>query len=198
MKNLIRTRTLSILLAGLVLGFGLVTQQSDVGAASLSTHVVVQISPSLTGTAGILNATASGVKVLDFTLANGTGAEQGDRIYTTTAQITTAGTLSLDVNGGGLLDPFGGTFNLARLKLVYIASSKTNTTALTLLGDANSVPILNTAATTASLLPGDVFLVSRRGSAGIAVTAGTGDIIKIVNAAGATANVDIILVGSSV
>jgi hypothetical protein len=198
MKNLTRTRTLSILLAAVVLVFGLVSQQGDVGAASLSTHVVVQISPTLSGAAGILNATASGTKVLDFTLANGTGAEQGDKIYTTTAQITTAGTLSLDVNGGGLLDPFGGAFNLAKLKFVYIASSKTNTTALTLLGDANSVPILSTAATTTTLLPGDVFMVSRRGSAGITVTAGTGDILKIVNAAGATANVDIILVGSSV
>jgi hypothetical protein len=197
MKKLTRMRTLSMLLAVVALVFGLVAQQSDVSAASLSTDVSMVISPSLSGSAGLLTATASGKKVLAFTLANGTGAEQGDKIYTATAQITTAGTLSLDLNGGGLVDPFGGAFNVARLKLIYIASSKTNTTALTVLGTANAVPILNTAATTLTLGPGDVFAISRRAAAGIVVTAGTGDILQIVNAAGATANVDIILVGAS-
>jgi hypothetical protein len=59
------------------------------------------------------------------------------------------------------------------------------------------VPILNTAATTMTLLPGGTFLMVEPPLAGIAVTATTADLIKIVNAAGATAYVDIVLIGTS-
>jgi hypothetical protein len=52
-------------------------------------------------------------------------------------------------------------------------------------------------ATTLTLGPGDVFLVTRRGSGGIAVTAATGDLVEITNAAGASALVDIVIIGTS-
>ncbi len=59
------------------------------------------------------------------------------------------------------------------------------------------MPILNTAATTITLHPGGIFLIADPSLAAFAVTATTGDVIKIVNAAGASAVVDIVIIGTS-
>lgn len=170
--------------------------QGDVGAATLTTRVSVNIGGSLVGTAGITTPTAavSAIKTID--LANGLGAGQADKVYAVSTTIASAGTLSIDVQGS-LTDAFGAAFTPAKLKVVYVYWSSGNTTNATLFGDAASVPILNTAATTSTLLPGGLFLMVQPPSAGIAVTATTADIIKIVNSAGATASVDVVLVGTS-
>jgi len=189
-------RFLTVGLAALLaIGFGLVNM-GDVGAATLVTRVAVDMSGTLVGTTGLSPTTSklSAPRVMDF--ANGVAAGQADSIYTSTASIATAATLTLDVKGA-LLDPLGTAFTPAKLKVVYIYSQPANTTNLTLFGDAASVPILNTAATTSTLLPGGMFLMVQPPLAGIAVTATSADIIKIVNAAGATAVVDIIIVGTS-
>jgi hypothetical protein len=192
-----RIRILALLAAAAALTIGLGLQLGDVNAANaVSTQVEVKVAPTLSGTVGLASASATATALSQFTLANGTGANQGDLVYTTSAAITTAGTLSIDVKGS-LTDAFGAAFTPAKLRLIYIASKSSNTTDLTLFGDAASVPILNTAATTTTLSPGDVFMVTRRSAAGIAVTASTADIIKIVNGAGATANIEVVLVGSS-
>ncbi len=170
--------------------------QGDVGAASLATNVSVQVGATLSGTVGLATATVPLSVTKQIALLNGVGASQADKIYTNTYAIATAATESIDVKGA-LVDALGAAFTPAKLKAVYIYSQPANTTTLTLFGDVNSVPILNTAATTTTLLPGGLFLLVQPPLAGIAVTAGTGDIIKIVNAAGATANVDVILVGTS-
>jgi hypothetical protein len=168
----------------------------DVGAASLVTNVQVQVGSTLAGTVGLATASVPLSISKQIPLASGVGASQADKIYTQTYAIATAGTQSIDVQAA-LVDALGAAFTPAKLKAVYIYSQSANTTNLTLFGDAASVPILNTAATTVTLLPGGMFLVVQPPLAGIAVTATTADIIKIVNAAGATANVDVVLVGTS-
>lgn len=188
---------------------GALVHQSDVSAASLTSRVLVDVGGSLTGTAGLVTPTATIATRKEISFASGVAANQADSIYHQTASIASGGTLSLDVKGS-LTDVFGTAFTPAKLKAVYIHScgaagttttcpgvTTANTTNLTLFGDTNAVPILNTAATTSTLQPGGIFLVVQPPLAGIAVTAGTGDIIKIVNAAGATAYVDIVLIGTS-
>ena len=189
-----RTLTLAVLAAALLVG--LVAQQGDVNAASLSTRVTVTLAPTLTSTVGLAATTADAKALIDFTLTAGTGANQADMVYTASSTITTGATLSLDLKGS-LVDAFGAAFTPSKLRLVYIASRSSNTTNLTLFGNAASPLILSVATTTATLTPGDFFLVSRRATAGIAVTAGTADIVDIVNAAGASAVVDIVIVGTS-
>jgi hypothetical protein len=168
----------------------------DVGAATLTTRVGVNLSGSLAGTAGLSTPTAVLSAVRTIELANGVGASQADSVYSTTLSITTGATTDVDIKGT-LLDALGTAFTPAKVKAIYIFSATANTTNLTLFGDANSVPILNTAATTATLLPGGIFLMVQPPLAGIAVTAATGDIIQIANAAGATASVDLVIVGTS-
>jgi hypothetical protein len=171
--------------------------QGDVSAASLTAKVVVNITGTLTDATTLTDNQAQIARAWTTSLASGVGAGQADKMYTLKAQsIADAGTLSIDVKGT-LVDAFGAAFTPAKLRTVYIFSATTNTTNLTLFGDANSVPILNTAATTTTLTPGGVFMKVDLSTAGIACTAGTGDIIKVVNAAGAVALVDVVLIGTS-
>jgi len=183
------------LAALLAIAIGLFTQ-GDVGAATLTTNAKINLFAKLANVAGNTTAGAELSVIKEVSLANGVAAGQADKVYSVTLSVTTGATTDVDVQAA-LLDAFGAAFTPAKLKLVYIASAAANTTNLTLFGDTNSVPILNTAATTATLEPGGVFLLVRPTLAGIAVTAGTGDIIQIANAAGATASVDLVLVGTS-
>lgn len=132
--------------------------------------------------------------IQDF--ANGTGLNQASKVFTDTRAILTAATDSMDLNGGTLVDAFGITLVFATVKALIIRSSPSNTTNLTLFGDAASVPLLNTAATTITLQPGGLYVFTAPSIGGVTVTAATGDIIKIVNAAGATANYDIAIIGT--
>lgn len=165
-------------------------------SATLTTRVQVNVNATLADTVGLQSAQADLAVAETLALASGTGLNQADKIYSNTYAIATAGTQSIDVSAA-LTDALGGTFVPVKVKLVLIVSNSANTTNLTLFGDANSLPILNTAATTVTLPPGGIFLLANPSLAGIAVTAGTGDIIKIVNAAGATANVKVVIVGTS-
>lgn len=189
-------------LCALVLAFG---TMGDISAATLTSNVNVTITGTLLDATTLTNNQAQVSKAWQVALANGVGANQADKIYTLKEQtIADAGTLTIDVKAA-LVDAFGAAFTPAKLRMVYIyscggppsCSTAANTTNLTLFGDVNHVPILNTAATTAALKPGGVFLMTDSSAAGIAVTAGTGDIIKIVNAAGAAAKVDVVLIGTS-
>ena len=165
---------------------------------ALSGTVQTNLAFTQTSVGDALGAGTFNLAVLQgIALANGVAINQADVIYKQAATITTAATLSLDLKGGGLLDVFGVAINPVKLVGIYIFSKLSNTTNLTLLGDANSVPILNTAATTVTLKPGGKFEVWDPSLAAITVTAGTGDIVKIVNAAGASALVDIVIVGRS-
>lgn len=171
--------------------------QGDVGAASLTSRIQVSLTGTLTDATTLTDNQASLSVIRTTSLATGVGASQADKIYTLKAQtIADAGTLSIDCKAA-LVDAFGAAFTPAKLRAVYIYSTPTNTTNLTLFGNANSVPILNTAATTSTLRPGGMFLATDISTTGFAVTAATGDIIQIVNAAGAAATVDVVLIGTS-
>ncbi len=187
-----RLRILTALVATLALGL----IASPTTAAELTTHVQVNVKPTLKATVGLGTAEVTATALSDFTLANGTGANQADSVYTATYTIGTGATQSVDLKGA-LVDALGAPFTPAKLRLVKIVSRSSNTTILTLFGDVNSVPILSTAATTTTLTPGDIFFQTNRSAAGWTVTAGTADIIKIVNAAGASAVVDVVFIGTS-
>ena len=88
-------------------------------------------------------------------------------------------------------------FAPVKIKAIYIKAASTNTTNLTLFGDALSVPILNTAATTTTLPPGGVFLKTAPPLAGIAVGAGATDIIQVACGAGAICSYNVVLIGTS-
>lgn len=134
---------------------------------------------------------------LDF--ANGTGANQADVVWSDTRSLGPSASEDLDLIGGGLTDPFGVAFAPARIKAILISSAKANLNDMTLFGDALGPAFLNTAATTITLAPGGVFLLTDPSAAGYPVGAGATDIVQIANAAGTnTISYSIVILGCSI
>jgi len=132
-----------------------------------------------------------------ITLDNGTGANQADKVFTDTRTVTTGATDSIDL-AGSLTDAFGATITLARVKAILVKAASGNTTDLSVARPAANGAVLSSAASDAIVVkPGGVFFWAAPDATAIPVTAGTGDLLSIINAAGASANYDIVIVGAS-
>ncbi len=187
-------------LAALLMIVGLAAQQGDVSAAT-------SLSASVRVSAGGLFANTIALQTVQAVLAfpttamefvDGTGLNQVDMVYTETRTVAASTTEDIDVDAGGLLDAFGQVFTIAELKALIICAATANTNTVTILGDANSVPVLDTAAATMDLKPGGCFVFVDPSAAGVPVTAATGDIIQVENTAGGTTvDLNILILGSS-
>jgi hypothetical protein len=190
-------RTLAGLVAVAMLMAGLLSQQGDVSAAaSLTSKVEVLVTGTLTNPLDLTTATAPMVSRRAQDFANGVGAGQADVIWSDSRTLATGATEDIDLVGGGLTDAFGVAVAPAKLRALIITAATSNTTNLTLFGDAASPAILNTAATTFTLQPGGMFVATWPATAGVTVTATTADILQVVNAAGASATYTIIVIGT--
>ena len=162
--------------------------QTSVVSANLS--FIKTATPS----GGAANAT-QGLSMLR-NLPTGTADGSADIGWVSLARsLTTGATEDIDVRGA-LTDAFG--IAVASVELVGLAvqSAATNTTNLTIGNGSNPLQMFFGATTHSIILkPKDFFVWY--GFAGWATTAGTADIIKVANAAGATALYDIAFLGRS-
>ena len=135
-------------------------------------------------------------------VADGTGADQCDKIWHDSIALATGLSTTLDLSGGLTTTIFGTAvaFTFVKVKAVLIVN--TSTTA----GDelvwngtiANSWlgPFNGSATSKIEIGPDSALFVSSKKD-GWAVTAGTGDIITITNAAGGTITYKIVIAGTS-
>lgn len=135
-------------------------------------------------------------------IVDGTAAGQADLIYAAERSLASASNDDLDLSGG-LTDAFGATITMAEVMGIVVineaANGTANTTDLTIGGATNPfVGFLGATDTIGPIKPGGTFMMFAGDAAGIgAVTAGTGDILRIANSAGATANYQIAIIGRS-
>lgn len=133
-------------------------------------------------------------------LGDGSGAGKADRQYTKTRTLTGSSTEDLDL-AAVLTDIFGATLTFARVKGLFVKASKTNTNNV-IVGAASAnqwATLLNTTGTV-TLRPGAWFgaCCDVSDATGWAVTAGTGDLLKVANSgAGTSVSYDIIVIGNS-
>lgn len=138
-------------------------------------------------------------QLVDFTLANGTAAGQADRIFSDTRTVNASTNDDLDL-AGVLTDSFAATITFVKIKGLFIRSAAANAQNFTV-GNATSnawATLLN-ATGTVTMRPGATLLLAA-GSAdatAYAVTAGTGDILRVANGAGSSITYDIIVIGTS-
>lgn len=132
-------------------------------------------------------------KTYTTTLANGQDANEAESIFTDTR--TTTGNDDLDL-AGGLTDAFGNTITFTNVKAIIIKNSSDSTGVINLgaegsnefssfLGNDNDivkVPI------------GGTFMITNPGADGFAVTAGTGDMLRVAAASGSV-TYDIVIIG---
>jgi len=132
-------------------------------------------------------------------LTTGTAANQADRLWTDTRTIVASGTDDIDL-AGVLTDAFGDTVTLARVKglIVRAADGNTNNVVVGNAATNQFVGFFGAAAHTVAVRPGGVFAIFAPDATGYAVTAGTGDLLRITNSSSGTAvTYDIVVIGAS-
>lgn len=135
-----------------------------------------------------------------FSMANGTGLGQADKIFHDRRTLTASATEDLDL-AGVLLDPFGAAITFARIKVLLIAADSANTNNV-IVGNATTngfISWVGAATHTVTVRPGGLLLLAAADATSYAVTAGTADLLKILNSAGGTSvTYDVVLIGTSV
>ncbi|MFI1371344.1 hypothetical protein ACH4UY_04940 [Streptomyces longwoodensis] len=135
-----------------------------------------------------------------MSLGNGTGAGKADRVFSDRRTLAASANEDLDL-AGVLLDAFGTAITFARVKGLIIAAAAGNTNNV-VIGNptSNAWATLLGATSTVTLRPG-AFLAVGTGTAdatGYAVTAGTGDLLRITNSgAGTSVTYDVHIIGAS-
>lgn len=164
-----------------------------------------QLSMTLTGSTS--DASSDGVtsysmainQTYDKTYSEGTSTDQADRIYDTNGTLAASGTLDIDLSGS-LADRIGNTVVFAKIKRIMVLN-KTSTTGINLQVGAGSNPFITIWIATGDGIkvgPSGVFVWDSPVD-GFAVTAGTGDILRLTNLSGAVScDYRIIIVGTSV
>lgn len=136
-------------------------------------------------------------RLLAFT--NGTLAKQADVMYAD--RLTIAGGANSDIDLlSAVANAAGVNVAAVEVSMIVVASAPANTTVVTIGGaPANAyVGPFGAATDTVKVRPNGIFVVAVDDDAGLgAVTAGTADILRVANAAGASAVVDIMIIGRS-
>lgn len=165
---------------------------------TLSTKMSVSLKSTLSSTLDLVTSRAP----LDYTtavsLASGTGANQADRVFADTRTLAASATEDLDL-AGVLIDPLGATLTFARVKLVLVKAAAGNVNNVNVTRPAsNGVPLFLAAGDGFPVRPGGGNLWWSPDATGVAVTAGTGDLLTFTNSgAGTSVTYDIVIIGAS-
>jgi hypothetical protein len=163
------------------------------------TQVAVSLSATLNSGLKMATASCPIAYAKSIGLSTGTGANQADKIFHDQRTLTASSTENLDL-AGVLVDAFGTTITLLRVKvlLVYAAAANTNNV---LVGGAASNQFINWVGDPTDVVvvrPGGLFLTVAPDATGFAVTPNTGDLLKVANSAGGTSvTYDIVIIGAS-
>lgn len=136
-----------------------------------------------------------------ITLATGTGAGQADLLFSDTRTISASGNDDLDL-AGSLTNAFGASLTFARVKGLIVSAAAANSNNVLVGGDATNTFLtwVESEPDAVVLRPGAT-LALFTGSAdatGYAVTASTGDLLRIRNAAGGSSvTYSIVIIGAS-
>lgn len=166
----------------------------------LSTRATLRITAEQT-TTGAPAVLAPGRAQADYekalVLLSGIGADQADVFYAERKTVAASTTQTTDLSGA-LLNPFGVVATFAKLKLIALINRSATQTLTLQRPAANGVPWLAAAGDAIPVPPGGFAVVAAPTLGGLAaVTAGTGDLVDVVNPAGGPADYDLIAVGTS-
>lgn len=165
---------------------------------ALTTKIVTQVIGTLTSPLDLSTPTDA----LDYTtriaLTSGTGANQADMMWHDQRTINASSNENIDL-AGSLTGAFGTTLTFARIKgLVVAAASGNSNNVQVARGSSNGFTLFLAASDGLVVRPGGIFCWFAPDATGVAVTAGTGDILNIANGgAGTSVTYDIVVIGAS-
>jgi len=165
---------------------------------ALDTTLLMSINATLSNALDLGVASAPLNKAYPLYWPTGTGLSQSDKIFHDTRTVNASTNDDVDL-AGVLTDPFGVALTFARIKAMIIArSDPTNPNNLTIGNGSNPfLTWVGAAAHTITIRPGGLFVLAAPDATAYAVTAGTGDILRIANGSGSAVTYDLILVGAS-
>jgi len=133
----------------------------------------------------------------NYSFTNGTGANQANECFVDTRTLSASATEDLDL-AGGLTDAYGTALTFTKIKAIIIKAAAANTNNVQITRPASNGLVLFMAASDGiALTPGACFAFIAPDANGVAVTAGTGDLLTITNSAGTTGvTYDIVIVGT--
>lgn len=133
---------------------------------------------------------------LQVLLGNGSGANQANNVFHDQRTLAASANEDLDL-AGGLTNAVGDTLTFTKIKAVLIkaAAGNTNNVQVTRPG-TNGAPIFLAAGDGVVLTPGAFMLLVFPDANGVAITAGTGDLINVANSgAGTSVTYDVVIIG---
>ncbi len=165
---------------------------------TLSLQATLKLNSELTSPLDLSTPTSALNFARQMGFTTGAGAKQADLIWGDRRTINASSTDSLDL-AGSLTGPFGNSLTFARIKLLIVAAATGNTNNVNVTRpSSNGVPWALAAGDGFPVVPGGLFLWYAPSAAGVAVTAGTGDLIDLVNSgAGSTVEYEIVIVGAA-
>ncbi len=130
-----------------------------------------------------------------FNIANGTGADQANMIWTDTRTINASSSDDLDLYGG-LTNAFGDAINFANVKGIFIFAAAANTNDV-VVGNDGVAPIdFGATANVVNVKPGGMFCLYDPAANGYTITNTSADVLQIANSSSGTAvTYDIIVFG---
>lgn len=160
----------------------------------------ISLANTLNSTSDLQGTPAAAMAIAkSFGWSSGNGSGQADAVWADTRTIAASSSEALDL-AGVLTDVFGNLLTFARIKLMYFAASGNNANNV-LIGGAAANAFVNwvaDATDVVTLRPGGAFFLAAPGATGYAVTAGTGDQLKVANSgAGTGVTYDVVLIGST-
>lgn len=165
---------------------------------SLATEITAQIRARQTGAPDLGIASADLGAGVALKLGDGILAGQADRVWSDQRSLAASTAENLDLSGV-LSDVFGAVVSFAKVKALLVVADAANPGNIVIGGAASNgfLGPFGDATDTLAVKPGGVALLVDAG-AGWAVTAGTGDILKVANASGAGAgSYKILVIGTS-
>lgn len=165
---------------------------------ALTANIKDAVTATLTNTADFESASSSIADATSITFTDGTGAGQADRIFKDQRTLGASATEDLDLSGA-LTNIYGTTVVFARIKYIRVSAAAANTNNVNVArATANGVPLFLAALDAIPVRPGGFFSWGCSDATGIAVTAGTGDLLTITNSGGTTGvTYNITIIGAS-
>ncbi len=121
----------------------------------------------------------------NYSLTDGTGADQAKQGFLDTRTLTASANESLDLSGT-LTDSFGAVISFTKLKVLLIQADRGNANDVLVGGAASNgfISLFGDATDIIKVKPGGMVLLIAPDANGYGVSAGTADLLKIANSAG--------------
>jgi len=168
-------------------------------ATSLATTLSLSLRATLTNTLDLSTPKDDLSYAFADALSQGTGLDAGDVLWHDTRTLTATTSENLDL-AGSLTNGLGTTVTFAKVKAIIIVNKSTTAGYNLDIGNATSngwTTMFGGSTHTIKVGPGGCFANWNPSLAGFAVTAATGDQLKINNGNAASVDYDIVIIGTS-